>query len=84
MSTRVDILAAKGEFDEHVSAHHCKPAALLRAGEQDQRCTQRVVLWQAYMAVVARWGLDSGDAERVREQYAWQTSLLGQRVQMAA
>jgi len=84
MSTRVDILAAKSKVDEHVAQHHCKPAALLRADEQGQRCAERVVLWQQYMAVTARWGLDKDDAERVREQYAWQTALLGQRVQLAA
>lgn len=80
MSTRVDILAAKGEFDDHVRAHGCKPAALLRAGEQDQRCTERVAQWQAYLAVVGRWGTEPGDAAKVTEQYAWQTALLGQRV----
>jgi hypothetical protein len=35
------------------------------------------------MGTAARWGTEPGDAARVAEQYAWQTALLGQRVQMA-
>jgi hypothetical protein len=78
MSTRVDINASKGTFDEHVAQHHCRPAAML--GPDEPRCLVRVRLWQDYMAVVGKWGTEPGDAAKVTAQYAWQTELLGQRV----
>jgi hypothetical protein len=80
MSTRVDILAAKAEYSEHVEAHGCQPAYLRQGTEP---CAERVARWRAYMGTAARWGTEPGDAARVAEQYAWQTALLGQRVQMA-
>jgi hypothetical protein len=81
MSTRVDILAAKAAFDEHNQVHGCAPAYLRRDGQPP--CAGRQALWQAWMGIAARWGIEPGDAGKVAGQYAWQTELLGQRVQMA-
>jgi hypothetical protein len=80
MSTRVDILAAKAAFNDHQAEHKCVPA-YLRPGTV--ACAVRVALWNAYMATAASWGTEPGDAAKVTEQYAWQTALLGQHVQMA-
>jgi hypothetical protein len=82
MSTRVDILAAKARFEDHQAAHKCVPAYL--RPDTAEPCTERVVLWRAYMDTAARWGTEPGDAARVTGQYAWQTALLGQHVQLAA
>lgn len=78
MSTRVDIMAAKAEFDEHNQQHGCV-AAYLRPDTEAQ-CPVRVQLWAAYMDVTNRWAIEPGDAAKVTEQYAWQTELLGQRM----
>ena len=80
MSTRVDILAAKATFDEHTQQHGCQPA-YLRPGLVP--CTERVWLYKAYLDTAGKWGAEPGDVAKVAAQYAWQTELLGQRVQMA-
>lgn len=78
MSTRVDILARKAEFDEHNQEHGCQPAYLRPDGVPP--CPARQALWQAYQATAGSWGTEAGDAAKVTAQYAWQTELLGQRV----
>lgn len=85
MSTRVDIIKAKAEFDQHNQQHGCT-AAYLRADNESQ-CPVRQQLWKAYaggpQSAAGLWAAEPGDAARVTEQYAWQTDLLNQRVQMA-
>jgi hypothetical protein len=78
VSTRVDILVAKAALDDHQAAHHCRPAYL--ETDPARRCPERVRLWRAWLDTAARWGTEPGDAARVRDQYAAQTALLGQRV----
>jgi hypothetical protein len=74
MSTRLDILAAKAEFDDHVGAHKCR--AQFATAEPGPRCDKRVALWLAYMDVAGRWGTEDTDAARVAESYAWHTAIL--------
>jgi hypothetical protein len=85
MSTRVDILAAKAAFDQHTQQHGCTAAYLRADGELP--CPERQALWQAYASgprsAAGLWAIEPGDAAKVAAQYAWQTELLGQRVQMA-
>jgi hypothetical protein len=78
MSTRVDILAAKAEFNDHQAAHKCVPAYL--RPDTVAQCPLRVKLWLAYMDTARLWGIEPGDKAKVTEQYAWQTALLGQNV----
>lgn len=66
MSTRLDILAAKGQFEDHISEHKC------RIGQ----CGERKALWLAYQDTAARWGQEPTDAARNREAYAWQDRIL--------
>jgi hypothetical protein len=82
MSTRVDILAAKATFEAHAAQHKCTAAYLRTNGQAP--CAERAALWAAYMGTAGRWADEPGDAAKVTEQYAWQTALLGQHVQMAA
>jgi len=82
MSTRVHILKAKAEFDQHNQEHGCTAAYLRPDGEPP--CLVRQQLWKAYASgpdsAAGLWGIEPGDAAKVTEQYAWQTALLGQRV----
>ena len=78
MSTRVDILKAKADFDEHNQEHGCQPAYLRPDGEPP--CPVRQALWAGYQGTAGQWGAEPGDAAKVTAQYAWQTALLDQRV----
>jgi hypothetical protein len=76
MSTRLDIIRAKAAFDDHVSAHKCRSAGFLDAGERP--CEERVALWLDYQDTAGRWGTEAGDAQRVTEQYAAQSASISQ------
>jgi hypothetical protein len=59
MSTRFDILGAKAACNGHATLHPgCRPG-----------CAERSRLWREYMKTAARWGLETGDAARQREQF---------------
>lgn len=60
MSTRYDILAAKQDYENHLTAHHC------RTGEG---CPARLIAWNAYQRTAGLWGAEPGDNERQRAQY---------------
>lgn len=75
MSTRLDILDAKADHEDHQARHHCITG---------DGCAVRVGLWKRYMDTAQRWGLDADDAERVREAYAWHTVILNSRAPVAA
>lgn len=76
MSTRVDILAAKQDFEDHVGEHKCRPFQTAVENGQEG-CQVRVDLWLKYMDTAGRWGQEATDSKRVSEQYAWQDQLLG-------
>jgi len=78
MSIRIDILAAKAGFDEHVGAHKCR-ARLLAEAVGEVPCEARTRLWLAYMDTARRWGTEPGDGQRLAELYAWQTASLKQQ-----
>ena len=78
MSIRIDILAAKARFDEHVGAHKCR-ARLLATAAGEVPCETRTRLWLAYMDTARRWGTEPGDGQRLAELYAWQTASLKQQ-----
>ena len=50
MSTIYDIKAAKGVYEDHVSAHKCLTG---------DGCPERVRLWLAYMKTSEAWGKDA-------------------------
>ena len=81
MSTRVDILAAKGDFEDHVAEHKCR--AQYSTVPAQPRCDKRIELWQRYMRVAGAWGLDATDADRLRELYGWQDRILNEHADPA-
>jgi hypothetical protein len=60
MSTRYDILTEKAKYTEHCGTHQCK------AG----KCDVRAALFIRWMKSAAKWGIEPGDNERQRRQYA--------------
>lgn len=60
MSTKADILTAKGEFEAHVAAHKCSPR-LLAAMRGEAPCDERLNCWARLNVAAYGWGTDPAD-----------------------
>jgi len=81
MSTRIDILAAKGAYEAHVAAHKCRPR-LLAIADGEVPCDKRLELLRGWYAstdsAAGRWGIEATDGPRIAEMYAAQTASLAE------